>query len=160
MAKLVVWDKFFENPESRGRFGMSDESTQASEEGRLQPESVQIHFIKSSSFRVIHCDGAWGGRSPNGRFIHLALFSERLPIPQQITHEITPEHSLGSEVSRVAREGFVREIEIDAVMTPEIAEALGKWLLQNVEKIKSHNEHSSSQEPREARRRRTRKRRD
>ena len=137
---------------------MSSESTKDDAQDHPQPESVQIHFIKSNGFRVIHCDGAWGGPSPNGRFIHLSLFSERLPLPQQVSHEATPEQRLGPEIGRVTREGFVREIEIDAVMTFETAESLGNWLLKNVQQYRSSNEHSNPEAKGDKRRRRPRRR--
>ncbi len=80
--------------------------------------SLRFHYLKSSEFRSIHVDGAVGGIHPSGRGLHLAMFVERIPVPQQTDYEVNPDGMLGAEIegSRVAREGIVRELQIDAFM--------------------------------------------
>lgn len=105
----------------------SDQGQQA-----LAPKQISFHYLKSSSFRTIHVDGAHGGVTPRGDAIHLSLFSERFPIPVQVTNEL--EHGqVGNELSRVSREGIVREVEVSAIMSIETAEKVANWLLNKVE---------------------------
>ncbi|HEY1690869.1 MAG TPA: hypothetical protein VGG39_01830 [Polyangiaceae bacterium] len=101
-----------------------------------KPSSVRFHFIKSAQFRTIHVDGLWGGLTPRG-LIHIAFFSERLPIPQQLVQGVNDDGTLGDEIleSRVSKEGVVRELEVDAIIDVDIARALHSWLDQQ---IKTH----------------------
>lgn len=96
------------------------------------PRRVKFHFVKSSLFRVIHSDGVWGGLSPRG-LMTLSFFNERLPIPQAVEHAIT-DGTLGDEVARHGRDGIVREVEFEAIMTIEAAKSLRDWLDQHITK--------------------------
>jgi hypothetical protein len=121
----------------------SIEGKESKQKDAQNPEKVRFHFIKSASFRVIHADGAWGGLTPQGN-IHMALYNERNPIPQLIAHKINPSGSLGKEIKeeRIARNGLVREVEVDVIMNLPTARALDTWLQ---EKIKSAEEVIESQ---------------
>jgi hypothetical protein len=58
---------------------------------------LPFHFRKSSLFRVIHADGAYGGISPNGN-IHFALYNERFPIPKITSRGFTKDGRLNIAV--------------------------------------------------------------
>lgn len=92
---------------------------------------INFDYIKANSFRVIHVDGAIGGLTPS-RLVHAALYSERSAIPQRIVHEVAPDGTLGARIDAqtLARTGIVREVEIDVIMSPEVAHNLGLWLLE------------------------------
>ena len=94
---------------------------------------LSFHFVKSNLFRVIHADGAWGGVTPHSN-IHMALYSERQPIPQQVTYEIREGSVLGEELKeeRVGKSGIVREIEADVVLDLNAAKSLVEWLQQHI----------------------------
>jgi hypothetical protein len=89
---------------------------------------IEFDFIKSNFFRVVRADGAFGGLSPTGA-IHMAIYSERQPLPQKIVHRIE-DGTLGPEMAdrRQGRKAIVREVEVDVVL--EIAQAivLRTWL--------------------------------
>lgn len=103
-----------------------------------KPSTLSFHYIKSTCFRVIHVDGALGGPLPSGRGVHLGLYSERAAIPQQVTHEIDSKGHVGREIpeQRLSRDGVVRELEVDAVMDVETAEAIRDWLSKNIALLK------------------------
>lgn len=112
--------------------------------GKKQKESqgrseVKFDFIKSQYFRVIHADGAIGGVTPAG-LIHFAFYNERLAIPRQITHLIKPDGELGERVfeETVARDAIVREMDVDVVLSVDVAENLHKWLEEKIEEAKTH----------------------
>ena len=105
---------------------------------RTKPPRVTAFYQKSPSFRTIHVDGIFGGPSPQG-LIQMGLFSERLAIPTEIDYGVTTEGILGSEVGRRGKRGIVRELEINAMMTTEIAQSLRDWLdrhLKFLQKLK------------------------
>ena|SRR5436190_23367808 len=101
----------------------------------------KFHFVKSNFYRVIHVDGAWGGMSPKGN-IQISVFNERTPIPREVTHEMIAEgdhYSLGKEVAseRVGKDGVVREVEADLVLSIDTAEGLYHWLGNKLKEIKA-----------------------
>jgi hypothetical protein len=101
------------------------ESSQPSRERRLT--EIDIDFLKSAHFRVIHVDGAWGGVSPHLN-IHMTVYNERPAIPQKMVHAVTPDGELGPELSKRSRAALVREVEADLIMNLSTAKALHEWL--------------------------------
>lgn len=99
-----------------------------------QPSSVKFHFIKSPLFRVMHIDGAYGGIGPHGH-IHMAVFNERVAIPQLVEHEISATGQLGKELDRVSRDGIIRELEGDLVFDLDTAKALVRWIQEKINTI-------------------------
>jgi len=102
-------------------------------------KEIAFHFIKSPQFRVIHADGVIGGLTPNNN-IHFALFSERLAIPQEVIHTINPDGSLGGERKPKGKEGIVREMDVDVVMSLETAVVVHEWLTKRIEELKARLE--------------------
>lgn len=100
----------------------------------VAPPSVRFHYLKSSQFRVVHVDGAHGGLTPRGQ-IQMALFNERQPIPQQTLERLTPDGRLGDEIKdkRIQKEGLIREVEVEAIMTLESAKSLVTWLQERID---------------------------
>jgi len=97
---------------------------------------LRFHYLKNGNFRAIHVDGAIGAVQPTGKGIHLAMYTERTAIPQQVDHTLGADGVLGPEIegSRVSRQGVVREFEIDAFMdlptAASLQELLGSLLKQ------------------------------
>jgi hypothetical protein len=105
------------------------------------PTTIRFNYIKSNFFRVVYTDGAIGGITPNG-LIHMALFNERAAIPKELVHSVTQEGKLGPIVETVSREGVVREMEVDVMLSPNAAKLIHTWLgeqLQKFEQLKPVN---------------------
>ena len=102
--------------------------------GQILPTEVEFDFIKSNLFRVIHMDGAFGGLSPTGMGIHVAIYNERRAIPTKTVQAINPDGSLGTEFldRRQVRKAFVREIEADLVLDLRTAITLQHWLTEKI----------------------------
>ncbi len=101
-----------------------------------EPQKIRFNYLKSSHYRDIHVDGALGGLTPQG-LIHMAVFSERFPIPQLTTQSLIG-GALGQEIKeeRVSREGIIREVEAGFYMSLDIAASLAAWLTQKIEEAK------------------------
>lgn len=99
------------------------------------PKLVKFDYIKSKAFRVLHVDGAWGGITPNLN-IHMSVFSERHPIPQQIVVEVA-EDGVTKELPdrKLARDGMVREVDADLVMDLPTAAAIYQWLGEKIKEL-------------------------
>ena len=104
---------------------------------------IEAHFIKSNLFRVIHVDGAWGGLTPQMN-IQMALYSERTPIPQQVIYEATSTGLV--DVERTGRQGIVREVEADVIISLDVARSLVKWLQEKIDKAADVNAELASME--------------
>src|SRR4051812_46996008 len=99
---------------------------------------LTFDFMKSKHFRVVHSDGVIGGPTPQGLFA-MNFFSERFPIPQQVSQPILPSGALGPELQemRVTREAIVREVEACIIMNFNQLSRFHKWLGESIEKFAS-----------------------
>lgn len=103
-----------------------------------RPTDLTFHFIKTQDYRTIHVDGAWGGLSPQGEYIHMAVYSERYPVPQQLKHKVDQDGRVGKEIGRLGREGVIRDVHADLVFDIKTAETIRTWLdtkIKNYKKI-------------------------
>jgi hypothetical protein len=98
---------------------------------------VVFHYIKGSGFRTLHVDGALGVTAPSGN-VHCSVYSERPAIPKIIRHEIDAEGKLSDECEIIdGKDGYVRELEADLVMSASVARALAKWLNDAADQIEA-----------------------
>lgn len=105
------------------------------------PKEIAFEYLKSNFFRVISASGAFGGLSPTGREIHMAIFSERRAIPKKTVHSVSREGKIGEEViqKREVRGGFIREIEVDLVIDLQTALRIQEWLQDKIQQlVKAH----------------------
>jgi hypothetical protein len=96
-----------------------------------------VEYLKSQYFRVAHVDGAIGGPTPTGH-IHLALFSERPAIPRRLVLPLKdgrPGEPIPEET--VIRDGMIREMDIDLVMSVSAAEEVANLLTKIVADVKA-----------------------
>ena len=99
------------------------------------PENFDFHFIKSNSFRVVHCDGVWGGTTPRG-YITMSVYSERSPLPQKTTHQVLDHGLIGQETGKEGKEGIIREVDVEVIMDLSMAESLVTWLEGHIKFLK------------------------
>jgi hypothetical protein len=95
---------------------------------------VRFYYIKGNYFRVLHVDGALGSITPRG-LIHFAVYSERPAILQSAEHDISPEGQLGDPVTQEGKQGIVRELDADLVMTKQTATELRDWLNTRISEL-------------------------
>ena len=110
-------------------------------ETAAKPARIKFHYIKNPAFRVVHVDGGIGGPTPRGS-IHLALYSERAAIPQIVEHSLSEAGTLGEELGHEGKEGIVREIDIDLIMTIQTAAEIRDWLDKTIGKMRQVEEAS------------------
>ena len=100
---------------------------------------VQIHFVKSSFFRVVHASGAWFSGDAQQQ-LHLTFFNERAPIPKTIIVNLNERgEGIGEdEAKRDSKAGAIREMEVDVVMSLEALENFYSILGQNLKILKQN----------------------
>lgn len=104
------------------------------------PETVRIEFERSPSYRLIAADGAWGGPTPRGRIL-VNFFVDVPTSPLSVTHGLSDDGQLGPEVDRSpalpeTSPRVSREFEVGVLLSPEDAEGVGRWLLEQVELLR------------------------
>ena len=98
------------------------------------PSKVRFFYIKGNHFRVLHVDGALGGITPRG-FLHFSVYSERPAIPQTAEHQVSIEGRLSEPLSQEGKQGIVRELDADLIMTMQTATELRDWLSKRIEQM-------------------------
>lgn len=110
-----------------------------------EPDStVRIEFERSHLYRIVPADGAWGGPTPRGHI--LVNFFVDVPVsPLSVTHTLSADGQLGPEVERMpaAADGaprVSREFEVGVLLSPEDAESVARWLLDQVDLVRGDTE--------------------
>jgi hypothetical protein len=122
---------------------MSDATPKSAQAGQSVPEAqiqLPIHFVKSTQFRVIHANGVWFGGDTQQN-LHLTFFNERNPIPKKLVLNVNSKGNiLGEDMTkRDSKEGLVREMEIDVVLSLQAAMDFHKSLGENLKAIQEVN---------------------
>ena len=129
---------------------MSDEAWLNPTKGPRGNE-VAIDYVKSPDFRTVWADGLIGSMTPNG-LLHFALYAERPAIPRRQVFSIAPladgMGQLGPEVleKQISRGSIVREMSADILVTAQVAENIGNWLLKQAEEIRKLQKENAGEE--------------
>jgi hypothetical protein len=100
---------------------------------------LNISFEKSKVFKFIPATGAWGGPNPNGEII-CNFFIEHRRHPKELNVEI---ESKTGKVKKEERKGesLIRELQVGIIMRPDIAKAVGEWLIKKADEVITTPEH-------------------
>jgi hypothetical protein len=104
------------------------------------PTEMVVRYAKSNLHRVIHVDGVFGGPSVGG-LIHIAIYSERVPVPTEQTYDISS-NGIISEFpkSQKGGDGVLREIEASLMLSVPLADNLIPWLRKAIDNAKANME--------------------
>lgn len=101
------------------------------------PWEVSIHYQRSRLYRMIYANVVFGGLTPEGN-IKMGLGAEHRDLPESLTYGLDSQ-GLMVERGRTGTEYILREIEIDVLMTPALAQSLMDWLGQQIKAAESRN---------------------
>ena len=103
------------------------------------PKALDVNFIKSSQFRVIHASGVWYGGDAQ-KNLHLTFFNERSAIPRKIVLNLNEKGEIvGEDASqRDSKEGIIREMEVDVILSFQAAMELYNSLGENLKVIQEN----------------------
>jgi hypothetical protein len=97
-------------------------------------------YVFNYGYNPNYVNGAQGGFSPRGEMV-INFYLERQPLPDAITHEITPEGAIGREVGVEPKDlasSMVRFVDTGVVMSYENAKVFHAWMgdkLREVEEM-------------------------
>lgn len=106
--------------------------------GGEETDEVVITYDYAKDYRVVPSNGCFGGLTPRGDLI-INFFEEAYPLPKAVTHEITPQGTLGAEKSRHIDANLVRHVQVAIVLAPHQAESIGQWILRKIEEAKKRS---------------------
>jgi hypothetical protein len=96
--------------------------------------SVKVLIQKNKDYRVVYAVGAIGGPTPQG---HLAcnFYIEYSGLPTEGRFLRNPDGT--GRYEDTSEHVLVREIECAVIVTPEVAESIGRWLIDRAHEIKN-----------------------
>jgi uncharacterized lipoprotein YmbA len=103
-------------------------------------DRIQIVYRTARHHRTFHADGAWAAITPQLE-VQVALFSDLRPLPDVVSHHVTPLGELGAEIENPKAEPFlVRETDVTFVMNKQVVNSLIELLQRTVSQIDQHIE--------------------
>lgn len=112
---------------------------------------LTFKYIFNYGYNPAYVNGAQGGFSPRGEMV-INFYLERQPLPEAISHEITPEGAIGREIAVEPEDlanSMVRFVDTGVVMSYENAKVFHAWLgdkLREVEELhKARTEFENAQ---------------
>lgn len=94
-----------------------------------KPE-INFNYIYNYSYNPVYTNGVQGGFTPRGELV-VHFYQERPALPKELTHEITPEGSIGALVDSEPKNlngTMVRFVEAGVTMNFQTAAMLHSWL--------------------------------
>lgn len=101
---------------------------------------LTFKYVFNYGYNPTYVNGAQGGFSPRGEMV-INFYLERQPLPEAISHEITPEGTIGQETGAEPKDlgtSMVRFIDTGVVMSYENAKVFHAWMgdkLREVEEL-------------------------
>ena len=101
-----------------------------------KPE-ITFKYVFNYAYNPTYVNGAQGGFSPRGEMV-INFYLERQPLPEAISHEITPEGSIGKETGSEPNDlaqSMVRFIDTGVVMSYENARVFHAWMGEKLREV-------------------------
>ena len=98
--------------------------------GHHNKSEITFKYIFNYAYNPTYVNGAQGGFSPRGEMV-IHFYLERHPLPDAISHEITPEGVIGKETGiepSDLQKSMVRFIDTGVVMNYENARIFHSWM--------------------------------
>lgn len=113
----------------------TDQSTNGQEGGLALPAAtVRFHYIKSPQCVELPMHGAYGGINPLTGAGHMAVFTERTVIPQEVM--VSQAGTSIKERPVATKEGLIRTINAVLYFDINTAIAVHKWLGDKIDAFK------------------------
>jgi len=110
-----------------------------SDNKKKQVKKFKFKYVIPDHLQDCYVNGAWGGVTPR-REIHMHLYSERHPIPLEITHNVKKNGTLGKSKEVVMGGDVVRLIQSSVVFDLNTAIAIRDWLSNMIEALEKPEE--------------------
>ena len=96
---------------------------------------IRIVYRTANDYRSLPVSGVYGGINPQG-MVHADLFIEKTDMPESTTIRVEEGTGESYDLSRrPEQQSVVRELLVGLVMRPEVAKAVGHWLIHQGEQM-------------------------
>ena len=113
---------------------------------------LTFKYVFNYGYNPAYVNGAQGGFSPRGEMV-INFYLERQPLPESITHEITPEGTIGRETAVEPKNlagSMVRFIDTGVVMSYDNAKVFHAWLGDKLREVEEMHKASTAFEQSQA----------
>jgi hypothetical protein len=100
---------------------------------------LRFDYIFGDGYRPVFVNGAHGGVSPRGELV-INFYHERPPLPDSVTHELSPDGTIGREVQpdpASAATTMVRSVDAGIIMSYENARNFHLWLGERLREMEA-----------------------
>lgn len=100
---------------------------------------VTFKYIFTYDYNPVYANGAHGSISPRGELV-INFYQERPPLPNSISHEITPNGTIGAESSVDPEDlhtSLVRYIPTGVTLSTQTARDLHAWLGEKIRELET-----------------------
>lgn len=101
---------------------------------------IPIYFKHSDDYDLRPISGAWGGPVPGTPNIHVAFYCDYVAMPSQIDYEIDTDTGVATQSNVHVEQALHRQVVYGAIMTPDVAREIGKWLIEKADSAQSDTE--------------------
>ena len=92
---------------------------------------LEFEYVKSKDYKIYHATGAWGGLSPRSE-IYIDFFIEKAEPPEKSKLYVKDKEAIKEE--KIPKEDkLIRELQACFILRPDIAYAIGEWLIKKAE---------------------------
>lgn len=92
-----------------------------------KPKTIKFVYSKIPTYRTYNVDGVYGGITHRNK-IFIEFFSEKPPLPESTTHELSDKGELGKETKKSKPTTIIREIEAGIYVDIQTAKVIADWL--------------------------------
>jgi len=100
------------------------------------PTQLTFKYIFDDHYNPTFANGVYGGVTPSGELV-VNFYLERHALPDRVTHQLTPDGTLGDEIERKPDdhpESLVRFVSSGVVLTLDGARAVHAWLQEQIQR--------------------------
>ena len=102
----------------------------------------KIRYVRSPSFKIVHCDGGVGAATNQG-YLGLGLYSEYQAPPSEVGFEYDPERQAVREAAPSHPVMIIRELEVQVLFDVKAARGVSNWLKQWADIVEERQRESS-----------------
>lgn len=97
---------------------------------------AKVYFIKTPNYVEIPVHGAFGGINLATGQLHMSMYSERSPLPQELVYQIDPAGTAQEVLEkRIGKEGPVRIVQVVLHFDINTAVALRNWMNDKIDRF-------------------------
>jgi hypothetical protein len=105
----------------------------------MSKPKVIFKYLFAEDYNPVYVNGAHGGVSPRGEVV-VHFYLERPGVPVSITHDVTADGAIGSEIDVVPgdfNQTLYRAVESGVVMNYDSARTFHHWLGERLKELES-----------------------